>query len=115
MNLDLLDLKIIALAVVVILVIVVIGVLYTRKRRGATAELRHKFGPEYDRAVQEHGSEKRAEAKLEDREKRVEKLNIRELDVLEHARFSKQWASIQSRFIDFPGELSRKPTTWSLR
>src|SRR6202021_2671616 len=97
MNLDLLDPKVIAPAVVVVLVIVVIGLLYIRKRRSAAAELRQKFGTEYDRAVKEHGSERKAEAKLEDREKRVEKLNIRELDALEHERFSKQWASIQSR------------------
>lgn len=102
MNLDLLDPKVIAPAVVVVLVIVVIGLLYIRKRRSAAAELRQKFGTEYDRAVKEHGSERKAEAKLEDREKRVEKLNIRELDALEHERFSKQWASIQSRFIDSP-------------
>ena len=102
MSLDLLDPKVIALAVLVILVVGVVGVLYQRKRRGATAELRYKFGPEYDRAVQEHGSERKAEAKLEDREKRVEQFNLRELDAMEHERFSKQWASIQSRFIDSP-------------
>ncbi len=102
MNIDLLDPKVIALAVLVILIIAVSVVLYIRKRRSARAELREKFGPEYDRAVKEHGSERKAEAKLEDREKRVEKLNIRELDAMEHERFSKQWASIQSRFIDSP-------------
>jgi len=102
MNLDLLDPKVIALAVVVIMVVVLLGVLLMRKRRAATAELRQKFGPEYDRAVLEHGSERKAEAKLEDREKRVEKLNIRELDAVERERFSKQWTSIESRFIDSP-------------
>src|ERR1700689_120277 len=102
MNLNLLDPKVIALAVLVILVIAAIGVLYIRKRRSASAGLRQKFGPEYDRALREHGSERKAEARLVDREKRVEKLNIRELDALEHERFSKQWASIQSRFIDSP-------------
>ncbi|MFY9675307.1 MAG: hypothetical protein WAK13_12695, partial [Terriglobales bacterium] len=102
MNLDLLDPKIIALAVLVVLVVAVLVVLYIRKRRHATAELREKFGPEYDRAVKEHGSERKAEAKLEDREARVEKLKIRELTALEHEGFSKRWAAIQSRFIDSP-------------
>jgi hypothetical protein len=60
------------------------------------------LGPEYDRAVLKHGSERKAEAKLEDREKRVEKLNIRDLDPMEHERFTKQWASVQSRFVDSP-------------
>jgi len=102
MNLDLLDPKLIALAVAVILVIVGLAWLYLRKRRSTTAVLRRKFGPEYDRAVNVHGSERKAEAKLEDREKRVEKFNIRELDPIEHASFSRRWESVQSRFIDSP-------------
>jgi hypothetical protein len=75
---------------------------YVRKRRGTTADLRQKFGPEYDRAVLTHGSERKAEAKLADREERVEKLNIRDLDLGERERFSKQWESLQSRFVDSP-------------
>ena len=73
-----------------------------RKRRSTTADLRHKFGPEYDRAVLAHGSERKAEVKLADREKRVEKLSIRDLDPMERERFSKQWESVQSRFVDSP-------------
>ena len=102
MNLNLLDPKLIALAVAVILVIAGLAWLYLRKRRNTTAVLRKKFGPEYDRAVKVHGSERKAEGKLEDREKRVEKLNLRDLDPIEHQRFSKRWESVQSRFIDSP-------------
>ncbi|MGA2005351.1 MAG: hypothetical protein ABSG70_18335 [Terriglobales bacterium] len=102
MNFDMLDPKIIGLAVLVVVIIAVAGLMYMRKRRSATADLRKQFGPEYDRAVLKHGSERKAEAKLEDREKRVEKLNIRDLDPMEHERFTKQWASVQSRFVDSP-------------
>jgi hypothetical protein len=102
MNLNLLDPKLIALAAVVILVIAGLAWLYVRRRRSTTADLRQKFGSEYDRAVREHGSERKAEAKLEDREKRVEKLNLRDLDPIEHERFSKRWESVQSRFVDSP-------------
>jgi hypothetical protein len=49
-----------------------------------------------------HGTERKAEAKLEDREKRVEKLNLRDLDPMERERFTKQWESVQSRFVDSP-------------
>ena len=73
-----------------------------RKRKNTTAGLRQKFGPEYDRAVRTHGSERRAEAKLADRETRVEKLQLRDLDPMEHERFSERWASVQSRFVDSP-------------
>jgi hypothetical protein len=102
MNLNLLDPKIIVLAAVVILIVAALAWLYVRKRRSTTAGLRQKFGPEYERAVQKHGSERKAEAKLADRQQRVEKLNIRDLDPMERERLSKQWESIQSRFVDSP-------------
>jgi hypothetical protein len=100
MNLNLMDPKLIALAAAVLVIVAVVIWLYVRKRRGTTAGLRQKFGPEYDRAVLTHGS--KAEAKLADREKRMEKLNIRDLDAMEHERYSKQWQSVQSRFVDSP-------------
>ena len=102
MNLNLTDPKVIALAATVVVILAAVVLLYIRKRRSATADLRQKFGPEYDRAVLAHGSERKAEAKLVDREKRIEKLNIRDLDPMEHGRYSKQWQSVQSRFVDSP-------------
>ena len=53
MNLNLMDPKLIVLAAAVILIIAVLAWLYMRKRRSTTADLRQKFGPEYERAVQE--------------------------------------------------------------
>ena len=102
MNLHLMDTNLIVLAGVAILIIAVLAWLYVRKRRSTTANLQKKFGPEYDRAVLVHGAGRKAESKLEDREKRVEKLNIRDLDPMEHERFSKRWEAVQSRFVDSP-------------
>jgi hypothetical protein len=96
------NLNLIVLGAVVILVIAGFAWLYMKRRRTTTAGLRQKFGPEYERAVREHGSERKAEAKLADREKRVEKLNLRDLDPMEHQRFLKHWESVQSRFVDSP-------------
>jgi len=98
----LLDPKLLVLAAAVIVIIALFAWLYMRNRRMKTAGLREKFGPEYDRAVLTHGSEKKAQAKLADREQRVEKLNLRDLDRVESERFSKQWESVQSRFVDSP-------------
>ena len=53
-------------------------------------------------AVQQQGSERKAEAKLANRQERVERLNIRDLDPMDRERFSKQWESVQSRFVDSP-------------
>ena len=102
MNPHLLDPMFIMLVGVVILVIAVLAWLYAQKRRSTTAGLRQKFGPEYERAVQKHGSERKAEAKLANRQDRVEKLNVRDLDPVERERFSTQWESVQSRFVDSP-------------
>ena len=102
MNLNLMDPKLIVLAVVVVLVIVVGVALYMRKRKNTTAGLRDRFGPEYDRAVKQHGSERKAEAKLTDRETRVEMLKLRDLDVTERERYLGQWKAVQSRFVDYP-------------
>jgi hypothetical protein len=96
------DPRLIAVAVAVVLVVAVLAWLYVRRRRTTTAALRQRFGPEYEQAVREHGSERRAEAQLANREKRVEKLNIRNLDPTERERFSGQWHSLQSRFVDDP-------------
>ena len=102
MNLNLMDPKLIALAVAVVLIVVVAVALYIRKRNKTTAALRDRFGPEYDRAVQKHGSERKAETKLADREARVEMLKIRDLDPAERERYLSQWQAVQSRFVDYP-------------
>jgi hypothetical protein len=102
MNEYLLDPKFIMLAGVAFLVIAVLAWLYVQKRRTTTAALRQKFGPEYERAVHQQGSERKAEARLADREERIGKLKIRDLDPTERERFSKQWESVQSRFVDSP-------------
>jgi hypothetical protein len=102
MNVNLMDPKLMALAAVAIVIIAMLALLYARKRRSTTADLRKKFGPEYDRAVLVHGAGRKAEAKLEDREKRVETLNLRDLNSTEHERFVKQWESVQSHFVDSP-------------
>ena len=55
MNLNPMDPKVIVLAAVAILIVAALAWLYVRKRRSTTANLRQKFGPEYERAVREHG------------------------------------------------------------
>jgi hypothetical protein len=99
---QLMDPTLIAFAVAVILVVAVLAWLYARRRRTTIAQLRQRFGPEYDQAVRDHGSERRAEAQLADREKRVESFRVRDLDPTQRERFSGQWHSLQSRFVDHP-------------
>lgn len=82
---------------------IVIGIgLAVHWQRRKSARLRERFGPEYDQAVLMHGSTGKAEAKLADREARVEKLRLRDLSVGARERFLKGWAQVQSRFVDHP-------------
>jgi hypothetical protein len=103
MNVNLQDPKLIAIAAAVIVIIALIAWMIVRKnRKNTTADLRQKFGPEYDRAVLTQGSEKKAEATLEDRKNRVEKLDLRDLDRAESDKFLREWQVVQSRFVDSP-------------
>jgi hypothetical protein len=90
-------------AVVVLIFLVFVAVVGFVHRRGTrTLAFRNRFGSEYDRAVLEHGSSRKAEAKLADRETRVDALKIRELGVAERERFVAKWQTVQSRFVDHP-------------
>jgi len=91
----------IILIVVFLLVAIAFGV-YLKHRKNRTLAFRNRFGSEYDRAVLEHGSSKKAESKLADREARVEALKIRDLGATERERFVAEWQSVQSRFVDHP-------------
>jgi hypothetical protein len=64
--------------------------------------LRQRFGPEYEQLVAERGSASRAEAALQAREKRVEKLSIRHLSPVDRQRYAEDWAAVQRRFVDDP-------------
>jgi hypothetical protein len=88
--------------IVVILVVaacVVAVITQTRRRR-----LRERFGPEYDRVLDETDSRRKAEAELTHRERRVRSLDIRPLDPASRAKHAAQWTRIQERFVDMPQE-----------
>jgi hypothetical protein len=90
----------VALATVALVIILVVA--SRHRARVRHTELKSKFGPEYDRAVEEYGPN-RADRELASRERRVEKFQARELSAADRARFMASWASIQQQFVDDPG------------
>src|SRR5258708_25378956 len=68
-----------------------------RRRR-----LQRRFGPEYDRLLDQRDSRLRAEAELTQRERRVRRLDIRPLTDEARARYAAQWAGLQEEFVDRP-------------
>jgi hypothetical protein len=87
-------------AIIVAIALALLAVWYMQSRR--REHLRERFGPEYDRAIRETGSVNKAETVLSNRERRVEKLNIRPLSAEESARYTTTWRAIQTRFVDDP-------------
>jgi len=94
--------QLISAAVVVIFLVVIAVIGFVHQRGIRTLALRNRFGSEYDRAVLEHGSSRKAEAKLAGRKTRVDALKIRDLGVNERERFAAEWQAVQSRFLDHP-------------
>jgi len=91
---------VIIIIIAIIVVAAVAGILYDTRRR----RLRQRFGPEYDRMVEEKGSRTRAESELAGRERRVAGLDIRPLDPAAQARYAQNWTAIQEQFVDAPTE-----------
>jgi len=88
---------------VVIALAIAIGIWLTiRKRR--TDHLRDRFGDEYDRTLADADNTDAAEAALQEREKRVDALDIRPLTATEHARFAEEWLEVKAVFVDSPVE-----------
>ena len=98
--------------ILVILIIIAVAVVVPAARR---RRLKQRFGPEYDRTVAEQQSQRKAEAELANREKRVRKLDIRHLSPEARTQHMAQWSSIQERFVDQPaaavGEAQQLVTT----
>jgi hypothetical protein len=91
-----------AVVLIIVVVVAVAAVVILALQRRRSHHLKSKFGPEYDRELKESGSARRAEQRLESREKRVEKFHIRSLAESDRARFVEDWRSVQARFVDDP-------------
>lgn len=97
MNTDLL-----LLAIVGVVLIVTAGVVWNVLRRRRRQGLRTRFGPEYGHVVDETGSQRKAAAVLEERERRMDKLDIRPLAPEEADGFAAEWRAVQTGFVENP-------------
>ncbi|MFI6217148.1 hypothetical protein ACIBCD_34545 [Nocardia brasiliensis] len=90
----------ITVIVLVVLAAVVIALLVwpmVRRQR-----LRSRFGPEYDRTVQEHDDRRAAERELAERERRHAELELRTLSDEQKQLYTARWVEVQEQFIDDP-------------
>ena len=88
---------VIAIVVVAVVALVAVG---ARNRR--TAMLRDRFGPEYDRAIENSDDRRAAEADLLGRERQRAQFDVRPLPEADRLRFANEWRDLQERFVDEP-------------
>jgi len=88
--------------VVVLIAVAMAVVAWIVIQRQKSVHLKRRFGPEYDRAVNELGGRAKAEAELTKRQQRVARLTITPLTAADAVRFSQSWNTLQGRFIDNP-------------
>jgi hypothetical protein len=91
----------------IVLAVVVIGVALAAWfgwQRQRSRGLHERFGPEYERTLEERGDRREAEAELAAREKRHADLDIRPLDPETRERYAAEWRDTQAAFVDRPPE-----------
>ena len=98
-------LMLIGAVVVVLLVAVAAWAYYSKRQR---AQLRQRFGPEYDRTVQAVGTPAEAEAVLKERADRVSRFKLHKLTAEQAESFSREWRRVQARFVDDPEDAARQ-------
>ena len=89
-------------AVGVVALLIVVGLITRGARRARSESLRNQFGNEYDHAVHEHGSRKKAERDLIERAEQVKKYNIVPLQASDRDRFRADWKKVEQHFIERP-------------
>lgn len=90
----------VTLGVIVIALGIAALILFMKRRR--TVGLRSRFGPEYNRTVEETHGQQEAEAQLISRQKRVAAFAIHPLKVADRGRYAESWRMIQVEFVDNP-------------
>ncbi len=90
----------ILVAVIFLIVGGLIGMALMRVQR--TRRLKERFGPEYERTVNEIGDKRQAENELDARLAHVNTLKIRPLTAEEVNRYTLEWQNTQTEFVDEP-------------
>ncbi|MFF8266784.1 hypothetical protein ACF059_05265 [Streptomyces sp. NPDC016562] len=90
------------IAVIVVAALVVIALTVILAMLARRRHLRSRFGPEYERAVEEKGSRRAAERDLRAREERHDKLDIKELPPERRRHYAEEWSGVQEHFVDRP-------------
>lgn len=91
--------------IIAVAAVVLLGAISMALARRKKSEQHHgQFKAEYDLTVKTAGGEKQAQAELDERQKHVDAMVLHALTDSDHERYSTEWAAIQSKFVDAPGQ-----------
>lgn len=91
--------------VIIVAALLVIGfVAWTLGTKLRTDRLQRRFGPEYERTIEQAESRKEAESELSARMKRRRELEIQPVSPETAERYRVEWRDVQARFVDQPSE-----------
>ncbi|MBT2470053.1 hypothetical protein J7E97_19775 [Streptomyces sp. ISL-66] len=90
------------IAIIVVAAVVVIALTALLWMLARRRHLRERFGPEYDRTVEEQGGKRSAERDLRAREERHDQLDIKELPPERRQLYADKWSVVQQQFVDRP-------------
>jgi len=93
---------VLTIVVIVVVVLAAAAVFFVYQRR-ESQQLHERFGPEYERTLEDSGDRRSAERELRQRERRVSKLDIVPLSRESAELYRGEWARIQQSFVDRPG------------
>lgn len=91
------------IVVIVVVALAVLGaVIWLVTQEMQRKRLQQRFGPEYDRTVEESENPRAAQRELAERERRHKELDIRPLSASARERYAGEWAQVQEKFVDQP-------------
>jgi FtsZ-interacting cell division protein ZipA len=98
----------VTLVIIIVVAVVIVAALVTffvsrgrRAQQERQERAREQFGPEYERTVQERGSERQAEKELRKRRERVED-EVQPLSEESRKRYEERWLGVERTFVDDP-------------
>lgn len=94
---------VITIIVVALVVIAAAAALYMYQRRKSD-QLQQRFGPEYERTVEQSGDRRSAERDLRQREQRRAKLDVQPLSAASAEQYRLEWTKLQQGFVDAPAD-----------
>jgi len=94
--------------IAVVAILVVGGVVWLVTQRRRSQELQGRFGPEYEHTLERTSDRAAAERELDERRKRVEKMDLQPLDAQRRDEFLASWKQVQAEFVDDPSGATTK-------